>query len=201
MTGRCDLFDKSESAVSAPSSSLYDTLLITTPRKRNRQWEKQQRTRKAVYRGVDPKLALQVRTIAAELRLPAGEVACAVIDYALRSYERGDFDLSPRPDPVRRRMTLFPRRHVSHPIEGGRRSKRQKQPETLWRFITTWRNFSPELKRELAILASDDGLHVPIGELVTALLRFGLHAHETGLLRLEVKPKSITGVAAQKGKS
>lgn len=187
--------------IPARPAGLSASLDAPAPRKRNRQWEKQQQSRKAVYRGVDPKLALQVRTIAAELRLPAGEVACAVIDYALRSYERGDFDLSPRPDPVRRRMTLFPRRHVSHPIERGRRSKRQKQPETLWRFITTWRNFSPELKRELAILASDDGLHVPIGELVTALLRFGLHVHEAGLLRLEVKPKSITGVAAQKGKS
>jgi hypothetical protein len=80
------------------------------------------------------------------------------------------------------------------------RSSRHKRPEALWRVITTWRGFSPELKQELAALASDDGLHVPIGELITALLRFGLKAYETGLLVLEPKPKSATFTLAYKGK-
>ena len=173
---------------------------MAAPRKRNRQWEKQQQSRKVVYRGIDPKLALKVKTIADDLLVPAGEVACAVLEYALRSYERGDFDLHPRPNPERMRMTLFPQSGSSRLMDKPQRSSRHKRPEALWRVITTWRGFSPELKQELAALASDDGLHVPIGELITALLRFGLKAYETGLLVLEPKPKSATFTLAYKGK-
>ncbi len=153
-----------------------------------------------VYRGIDPKLALKVKAIADDLLVPSGEVACVVLDYALRSYERGDFDLHPRPNPERMRMTLFPQSGSAHSINRSQRTVKQKQPEALWKVITTWRGFSPELKQELAALASDDGLHVPIGELITALLRFGLKAYETGLLVLEPKPKSTTFTLAHKGK-
>ena len=175
MTGRRDPFDKTETPIPVQPPSLYDSLRVAAPRKRNRQWEKQQQSRKVVYRGIDPKLALKVKTIADDLLVPAGEVACAVLEYALRSYERGDFDLHPRPNPERMRMTLFPQSGSS-------------------------RLMDPELKQELAALASDDGLHVPIGELITALLRFGLKAYETGLLVLEPKPKSATFTLAYKGK-
>ena len=200
MNGRRDPFDKKDSEISTQPPSLYDSLHVAAPRKRNRQWEKQQQSRKVVYRGIDPKLAMKVKTIADDLQVPAGEVACAVLEYALRSYERGDFDLYPRPNPDRMRMTLFPQSTSSHSKDKPRRTSRHKRPEALWRVITTWRGFSPELKRELAALASDDGLHVPIGELITALLRFGLKAYETGLLVLEPKPKSTTFTLAHKGK-
>jgi hypothetical protein len=39
-----------------------------------------------------------------------------------------------------------------------------------------------ELKSEISDLASEAGLDVPVGELVTALLRFSLTAYELGLL-------------------
>ena len=200
MTGRRDPFEKKDPEIPPQPPSLYDSLRVAAPHKRNRQWEKQQQSRKVVYRGIDPKLALKVKAIADDLLVPSGEVACAVLDYALRSYERGDFDLHPRPNPERMRMTLFPQSASAHSMNRPRRSSRQKQPEALWRVITTWRGFSPELKQELAALASDNGLHVPIGELITALLRFGLKAYETGLLRLEPKPKSTAFTLAHKGK-
>jgi hypothetical protein len=201
MNQRRDPFETAEPAPTVPAvPNLYDSLRVAAPRKRNRQWEKGQQSRKVVYRGIDPKLALKVKAIADDLLVPSGEVACVVLDYALRSYERGDFDLHPRPNPERMRMTLFPQSGVSHPINRSQRTAKQKQPEALWKVITTWRGFSPELKQELAALASDDGLHVPIGELITALLRFGLKAYETGLLVLEPKPKSTTFTLAHKGK-
>ena len=200
MTGRRDPFDKTETPNPVQPPSLYDSLRVATPRKRNRQWEKQQQSRKVVYRGIDPKLALKVKAIADDLLVPSGEVACVVLDYALRSYERGDFDLHPRPNPERMRMTLFPRSDSSHSFNRPQRTAKHKRPEALWKVITTWRGFPPELKQELAALASEDGLHVPIGELITALLRFGLKAYETGLLRLEPKPKSTTFTLAHKGK-
>ena len=43
-----------------------------------------------------------------------------------------------------------------------------------------------------AALASDDGLNVPVGELVTALLKFGLKAYEYGLLNLQPVQKTNT---------
>ena len=200
MTGRRNPFDKTQTEIPVQPPSLYDSLRVAAPRKRNRQWEKKQQSRKVVYRGVDPKMALKVRAIADDLLVPSGEVACVVIEYALRSHERGDFDLYPRPNPDRMRMTLFPPSDSIRSMNRSRRTSKQKRPEALWRVITTWRGFSPELKKELAALASDDGLHVPIGELITALLRFGLKAYETGLLVLEPKPKSTTFTLAHKGK-
>ena len=200
MTGRRDPFDKTDTPIPVQPPSLYDSLRVASPRKRKRQWEKQQQSRKVVYRGIDPKLVLKVKTIADDLQVPAGEVACAMLEYALRSYERGDFDLHPRPNPERMRMTLFPKDKSSHSVSKPQRTSRQKRTEALWRVITTWRGFSPELKHELAVLASEDGLHVPIGELITALLRFGLRAYETGLLKLEPKPKATTFTLAHKGK-
>lgn len=185
MTQRGPLFDKRKIRPAAQPPNLHDA-----PRKRNRQWEKQQQSRKVVYRGVDPKLALKVGRIADDLRVSTGEVACATLEYALRSYERGDFDLYPRTDPQRRRMTLLPQAEPNSRTGKPQRVPKRKQLEAVWRVITTWRGFSPELKKELATLASEDGLHVPIGELVTELLRFGLNAYDTGLLTLTPKPKS-----------
>jgi len=201
MNGRHDPFDQTETPSPAQPPGRSDSLHMAAPRKRNRQWEKQQQSRKVVYRGIDPKLALQVKAIADDLRVPTGAVACGVLDYALRSHERGDFDLHPRPNPERMRMTLFPQSDSFNSMDNPRRSSRHKRPQALWRVITTWRGFPPELKQELAALASEEGLHVPIGELITALLRLGLEAYETGLLRLEPGPKSMPFTLGHKGRS
>jgi hypothetical protein len=184
MTKRRSPFETSSEAqpvVVAPPD-LYESLRVAEPRKRNRHWEKQHQSHKAVYRGVDPKLSLQVKSIAGDLCVPEGEVARAIIEHALRCYERGEFDLNPRPNPFRLRMTLFP---THDPMPTTTHSKNTKQkPEVLWRVITTWRGFPPELKRELSALASDDGLNVPVGELITALLRFGLREYQHKRLTL-----------------
>jgi hypothetical protein len=79
------------------------------------------------------------------------------------------------------------------------RPTKQKRSEALWKVITTWRGFPPELKHELADLASDDGLNVPVGELITALLRFGLKDYERGLLTLEPVQKRTTFTLAVEG--
>lgn len=179
--------------------SIYDSLRVAAPRKRDRRWEKQHQSYKAVYRGVEPKLALKVKAIAGDLLVPEGEVARAVIEYALRGYEQGDLDLHPRPNPYRMRMTLFPTSDSTRSYDSPVKTAKRKQTQALWRVITTWRGFPPELKRELAALASDDGLNVPVGELITALLRFGLKAYDNGLLTLEPVQKRTTFTLAQEG--
>jgi len=200
MTKRRNPFETSEStSVAVHPPSIYDSLRVAAPRKRNRQWEKEHQSHKVVYRGVDPKLSLKVKSIADDLLVPSGEVARAVIEYALRGYEQGDVDLHPRPNPLRMRMTLFPSSDSARSYDQPKKLSKQKHPESLWRVITTWRGFPPELKKELATLASEDGLNVPIGELITALLRFGLKAYDNGLLNLEPVQKAGTFTLALDG--
>ncbi|HAX70975.1 MAG: hypothetical protein KPEEDBHJ_00214 [Anaerolineales bacterium] len=182
--------------VAAPPD-LYESLRVAEPRKRNRHWEKQRQSHKAVYRGIDPRLSLQVKSIAGELCVPEGEVARAIIEHALRCYERGELDLNPRPNPYRLRMTLFPNHD---PMPATARSKGAKhKPEALWRVITTWRGFPPELKTELSALASEEGLHVPVGELISALLRFGLKEYQQGRLTLTPVPKRTSFTLSLEG--
>ena len=200
MTKRRNPFETSEStSVAVLPPSIYDSLRVAAPRKRNRQWEKEHQSHKVVYRGVDPKLSLKVKSIAGDLLVPSGEVARAVIEYGLRGYEQGDVDLHPRPNPLRMRMTLFPSSDSARSYDRPTKLSKQKHPESLWRVITTWRGFPPELKKELAALASEDGLNVPIGELITALLRFGLKAYDNGLLKFDPVQKAGTFTLALDG--
>ena len=197
MTNRRNPFASSEIPTVPPS--IYDSLRVAEERTRNRQWERAHQNQKVVYRGVDPKLAIKVKNIASDLGVPEGEAARAVIEHALRAYERGDLDLNPRPDPERMRMTLYPSSDSPRFSEHVKKSARRKHARTGWRVITTWRGFPPELKRELSALASDAGLNVPIGELINALLRHGLRSYETGLLKLEAVPTATTFTLALKG--
>ena len=79
------------------------------------------------------------------------------------------------------------------------KSKANKPTEASWRVITTWRSFSPELKRTISKLASEEGLNVPVGELVSALLRYGLNMHDAGLLKLEPVEKATVLTLLQGG--
>ena len=198
MNTRRDPFETSEQPSSTPPT-IYDTLRVAGPRKRNRQWEKQHLSHKAVYRGVDPKLALKVKNLAADLFVPEGEVARRILEYSLRAYEEGDLDLLPRPNPMRMRMTLYPSSPLSREYPMKSKSKANKPTEASWRVITTWRSFSPELKRTISKLASEEGLNVPVGELVSALLRYGLNMHDAGLLKLEPVEKATVLTLLQGG--
>jgi hypothetical protein len=199
MSKRRNPFETSEPAPTVITPSIYESLRVAAPRKRNRQWEKKHQSHKAAYRGVDPKLALKVKSIAGDLFVPEGEVARALIEFALRAYAEGDLDINPRPNPYRMRMTLFPASDSTRSYDQPARLSKRKQPEALWRFITTWRGFPPELKRGLAALASEDGLNVPIGELITALLRYSLKAYNYGLVSLEPVQKATRFTLTMEG--
>jgi len=182
--------------VAAPPD-LYESMRVAKPGKRSRHWEKQHQSHKAVYRGIDPRLSLQVKSIAGDLCLPEGEVARAIIAHALRCHAWGEVDLNPRPNPYGLRMTLLPT-HAC--MSASFRSKTRKQKTAaLWRVVTTWRGFPPELKHELAALASEDGLNVPVGELITALLRFGLKEYQQKRLTLSPVQKRASFPLSQEG--
>jgi hypothetical protein len=143
-------------AIAEFKPDIYDSLRVASPRKRDRRWEKEHQSQKAVYRGVDPKLALKVKKLAAELFVPEGEVARCILEFAMRAYEEGELDLLPRPNPLRMRMTLFPSLQISREYPMKSKSKERKSIETPWRVITTWRSFSPDLKRTISALASEE---------------------------------------------
>ncbi len=164
-------------------------------KRRNRNWEKEHQSHKVVYRGIDPKLALKVKAIASKLAVSEGVIASAVIEFALRAYTEGELDLNPQPNPYQIRKTLLPTLHMPRDFEKPRSYGKQKTSSALWRVITTWRNFPPELRKELAALASDEELNVPVGELISALLKFGLTAYEYGLLKLEPLQKTTAFTA------
>ncbi len=197
MSQRRNPFEPSEPA----SPSIYDSLRVAAPRTRNRRWEKEHQNQKVVYRGVEPKLALKVKNIASDLQVSAGEVARALIEHALHTYERGDLDLYPRPDPERLRMKLYRSSDSPRFSSKPKKSARRNHPKAGWRVITTWRGFPHALKQELSALASDAGLNVPVGELITTLLRYGLQAYEAGHLQLDPVPEVGTRTLFPEGKS
>jgi len=201
MTQRRNPFGETQAAPVHPP--LYDNLRVAEKRSRSRQWEQTRLPHKVTYRGVDPHLALQVKQLAANLIVPVGEVARALLEYALRAYADGELDLNPRPNPNGMRMTLYPQEETREEKRkrGGMPQKKKKATaEESWRVIVTWRGFPTELKQEIAALSSCVGLDVPAGELVTALLRFSLKTHEYGLLKLEPKEK-VTGFSLYGGNS
>ncbi len=167
--------------------TIYDNLRVAEHRQRNRSWEKATYQNKVVYRGVDPHLALRVKEIAGDLLVNSGEVARLLLEYALRAYAECELELNPRPHPERSHWTLYPAETTSERRSrgGSQRRKQNKQIEPRWKVLTTWRGFPVTLKNEIAALACEDGLNVPVGELVSALLRFSLKAYEYGLLKLE----------------
>jgi hypothetical protein len=201
MSQRRNPFEPSEPIPSSTVPNIYDSLRVAEPRRRNRQWERERQNQKVVYRGVEPKLALKVKNIAGDLQVSAGEAARALIEHALRAYERGELDLYPRPNPERLRMTLYPSSDSPRFSNKPRKPKHRDHPKSGWRVITTWRGFPHALKQELSALASDAGLNVPVGELITALLRYGLQAYEAGHLQLDPVPEVGTRTLLPEGKS
>ena len=182
--------DKDPVEASLPKPpDIYESLRVAEPRRRNREWEKRHQNQKVVYRGVDPKLVIRIKEIAREISVREGEVARFFLEYGLRAYGTGELDLTPYPNPERLLMTLFPsinqREQQNKKSSSTHKSRRKKTSTPFWKVITTWRNFSPEVKSEISDLASEAGLGVPVGELVTALLHFSLNAYDRGLLKLE----------------
>jgi hypothetical protein len=184
---RGNAFEKDSPKMPVGSPDLNKYLHDAAPRQRSRRWEKANLSQKATYRGIDPNLALRVKQIAAELNRRDGDVARTLLEYAMRAYAEGDLDLNPHKHPDRMRNTLFP---FSEKVDERRKHgeippRKKKLEKTCWRVVTTWRGLPAALKQEIATLGSEDGLNIPSGELVTALLGYSLKAYAYGLLKVE----------------
>lgn len=89
--------DPSETANSDPAPKTSG-LTVAREKKRNRSWEKAQRTGDLVqvsYRKIPTFLRDKIKAIAEEKLVTADEVARAFLERGLEAYEAGDFELTP----------------------------------------------------------------------------------------------------------
>ena len=160
------------------------------PAKRNRNWEKAHRP----YRYVNVPLELreQILALAEHLTVTADEVARALLEYGMECVDEEKLQLQTRPNPLGRKMTLFPRGQAKGWQEAKDSSKeipnrRRRNPnrEKKVHPAVSYR-FSKRLHDDLCGLAME--LDVPVGEMVSFLLRRGLDAYRSGKLSLKPHP-------------
>lgn len=160
------------------------------PAKRNRQWEKTHRP----YRYVNVPLEVRedVLALAEHLHVPAGDVAHAFFEYGLDRVEEGKLQLNAQPNPLGRKMTLFPQKQVGawEEADGPQRdipARRKKRVERNQKSVpaVSYR-IPPGIHTDLCSLAEE--LAVPVGEVVTFFLRHGLKAYRAGRLKLMPHP-------------
>ena len=163
------------------------------PAKRNRSWEKAHRP----YRYVNVPLELreQVLALAEHLSVTADEMARALIEYGMECVDEEKVHLQARPNPLGRKMTLYPRGQAKGwneandsrkeiPIRRRSNPNREKKIHTAVSY-----RFPKGLHDSLCGLAMD--LDVPIGEIISFLLQYGLDAYRNGRLSLEPHPLTI----------
>lgn len=160
------------------------------PAKRNRGWEKAHRS----YRYVNVPLEVRedVLALAEHLHVPAGDVAHAFFEYGLDCVHQQKLSLTAQPNPLGRKMTLFPKKQIGAweeaqdpqrdvPARNKKRVERKQKsvPAVSYRI-------PPGVHTDLCSLAEE--LAVPVGEIVTFFLRHGVKSYRTGKLKLTPHP-------------
>lgn len=163
------------------------------PAKRNRQWEKTHRP----YRYVNVPLEVreEVLALAEHLHVTADDVARAFFEYGLDRVDEGKLQLKTQPNPLGRKMTLFPQRQAGawEEAEGPQRdipARRKRKNERRGKSIPAVSYRIPRsVHMDLSSLAME--LAVPVGEVVTLLLQHGLNAYRAGRLKLTPHPVTV----------
>lgn len=163
------------------------------PAKRNRKWEKEHRP----YRYVNVPLQVreQVLALAEHLNVTADEVARACLEYGLECVDDEKVQIHTRPNPLGRKMTLFPHDQARgwKEANGPRKEIPTRRINNLQRekkiYPAVSYRFPKRLHDDLCGLAME--LDVPVGEVVAFLLRHGLDAYRNGELSFQPTPLSI----------
>jgi hypothetical protein len=163
------------------------------PAKRNRSWEKEHRPYR--YVNVPTLLREKVLALAEHLEVTADEIARALIEYGLECLDGEKLELRVRPNPLGRKMTLFPRDQARGWKEAqGQRKAIPARQRSIFNHekkihpAVSYR-FPKRLHDNLCGLAME--LDVPVGEVVAVLLRHGLDAYQNGELSLHPEPLSM----------
>lgn len=155
---------------------------IPVAEKKKSSWSSQGPQMVVTFRGVPAELHEQVKKLADDLGVAAGEVARFLLEFSLGAVVRGELRLDPTLAEGRR--TLFPPEGwgASSYIPVGtlprrKRTKGKAAPKVSYRGIPEGTTQQVE---ELA-----GRLVVPIGELARRLLEFGLEAYRAGKLPMQ----------------
>ncbi|MBK6647452.1 MAG: hypothetical protein IPG44_17175 [Anaerolineales bacterium] len=188
-TGRSEFADSIPLAATAGGWNRHGR----RPAKRNRQWEKAHRP----YRYVNVPLEVreEVLALAEHLRVPADDVAHAFFEYGLDRVGEGKLQVKAQPNPLGRKMTLFPQKQVGAWEEAtgpqqdipARRKKRVERKQKSVPAVSY--RIPPGVHTDLCSLAEE--LAVPVGEIVTNFLRHGLKSYRAGRLKLTPQPVTV----------
>ncbi len=182
-----------------PPTSILDSLRAEPPKRRDRSWDNARTHLVATYRGIPIEVQSTVKEIAADLEVTTGEVARALFEYALRSVAQDQLRLQARPKGVR--MTLYgptggkedePQTRTWPQAKGSAKRRREKEPPRGWQRVVSYHGIPPEVQQEIKRIA--DRHTVPVGEVATLLLNFGLDALMRGDLRLTAHPKIVSSL-------
>ena len=163
------------------------------PAKRNRRWEKKHRPYR--YVNVSVELREQVLGLAEHLGVTADEVARAFVEYGVECVDVEKLRLRAQPNPFGRKMTLFPKEHAKgwrktneSPREiPARKKKRSKQAKRVYPAVSY--RLPKKAHDDIRRLAMDLG--VPLGDVVSFLLQYGLDAYRGGKLSLQPQPLTV----------
>jgi hypothetical protein len=162
------------------------------PAKRNRKWEREHRPYR--YVNVSVELREQVLALAEHLEVTVDEVARAFIEYGIDCVDEEKLHLRAQPNPYGRKMTLFPKERAKGWQETNdapreipvRRKRRIKQTKKVYPAVSY--RLPEKVHDDICSLAMD--LDVPLGDVVSSLLQYGLDAYRNG--RLSLKPQPLT---------
>lgn len=163
------------------------------PAKRNRKWEKEHRPYR--YVNVPTELREQVLALAEHLGVTADEVARAFIEYGIECVDEEKLKLRALPNPYGRKMTLFPNERAKgwHETNDApkdiptRKKKRTKQAKRVYPAVSY--RLPEKVHDDICGFAMD--LDVPLGDIVTFLLQYGIEAYRSGKLSLEPQPLTV----------
>lgn len=192
-----------------PPPSPLDQMNVATPRQRNREYEK--RNRSFTYRLTDKELGARIAAIAGSLQVTVDEVARAFVEVGIREARAGRIPFDSVPV-VQRRMTLYPTGSESWSIQeqdGWQKIippfekkkplssvEKARRGQELNRFRVSYR-WPAEVDQSLTALTEtvagkaitrSDGRK---GWVLTILLRYGLSMYETGKLPLQPQPRIV----------
>ena len=160
------------------------------PAKRNRKWEKEHRPYR--YVNVSVELREQVLALAEHLEVTVDEVARAFVEYGVECVDEEKLQLRAHPNPHGRKMTLFPKERAKgwqeaneSPREIPARSKKRSRQAKRFYPAVSYRLLK-KVHDDICRLAMDLG--VPLGEVVSFLLQYGLDAYHSGKLSLKPQP-------------
>ena len=188
-TGRSEFADSIPLAATAGGWNRHGR----RPAKRNRQWEKAHRPYQ--YVNVPLEVREEVLALAEHLHVPADDVAHAFFEYGFDRVNAGKLQLKAQPNPLGRKMTLFPQKQVGawEEADGPQReihARRKKKVERKQKSIpaVSYR-IPPGIHSDLCSLAEE--LAVPVGEVVTLFLQHGLKSYRAGRLKLTPHPATV----------